>query len=722
MSPIILNKQNNYINIEKNTNEQTKSAISVVNSVTEPLTNCNESQSLIKNEKKIIDNKKSEFIRIYSKTLPNLNVKQDYENLSLKLSNEGIEFNNNFYQIDTEIICDSEITHNYFSDDKMSLSLLDNEIFNLSLKFYENLANGEIVKDDMIKMVEREFSSKNLKNNKNINYLKENENLLLELSQKVMEIIPWENEIIAFEENIKPNMMDILKAGWIPSNEIRTWTSYITHEFQKNKQDHEVLLLLLNILASLKMSQEYLDGNYNIKDWYNLFITETGRNYETDIYNLPTYITRHLISLQNSPCFEQNSLKTHIKGFMDFSNDKFYLEGQKHIKEDVFDESLLNIKHAYPTELMQRTIMPIYFDCVAARQFHRPILLNLTYGPLSKSGYHIIRNLQSHIKKKSKIMLKKRRIHGYTDISFMQTLDDITSTDSLIILIEYSEEYPPLLCQNGMNSKLIQFCRINENEMNKKNTLNHYPNMEMLKSNIPIQKIANKTYMNMNNSQYNIKNQNYNYVKQNIVKQNIENKNEIGIKLNEYGKPVYITKTSPFLGNLKGGQIILAIENNMYRAPLYQHKILDTDFLIIRNSGGYFIREFQEIFLAGQEIPKKVIPVPGSKASTKYNRDLLQIYIYRHFHRSKEIPPRIKTDEIRRLFKHNSENAIRKRLKYCSDYKRNSSNSNNGEVGSWQLRSNFILPSMDDLSKICKPEDACVYYSMISSERRLKVI
>ena len=50
----------------------------------------------------------------------------------------------------------------------------------------------------------------------------------------------------------------------------------------------------------------------------------------------------------------------------------------------------------------------------------------------------------------------------------------------------------------------------------------------------------------------------------------------------EWGELAY-AHTSPFLGSMTPGQCIQAFENHMYRAPIYQHKVPDTDFLIIRS-------------------------------------------------------------------------------------------------------------------------------------------
>lgn len=54
-----------------------------------------------------------------------------------------------------------------------------------------------------------------------------------------------------------------------------------------------------------------------------------------------------------------------------------------------------------------------------------------------------------------------------------------------------------------------------------------------------------------------------------------------GPKSTKYGEIAY-AHTSPFLGILPPGATQPVLENNMYRAPIYEHNLMITDFLIIR--------------------------------------------------------------------------------------------------------------------------------------------
>lgn len=68
-----------------------------------------------------------------------------------------------------------------------------------------------------------------------------------------------------------------------------------------------------------------------------------------------------------------------------------------------------------------------------------------------------------------------------------------------------------------------------------------------------------------------------------------------------------------------------AFENNLFRTPIYLHKMPETDFLVLRTRHGYFIRELADIFVVGQECPLFEVPGPNSKRANTHIRDFLQV-------------------------------------------------------------------------------------------------
>lgn len=182
----------------------------------------------------------------------------------------------------------------------------------------------------------------------------------------------------------------------------------------------------------------------------------------------------------------------------------------------------------------------------------------------------------------------------------------------------------------------------------------------------------------------------------------------------KYGEMAY-AHTSRFLGSLLPGQCLQAFENNMYRAPSYEHRVPETDLLVIRNRTEFYAREVETIFVVGQECPLIEVPGPNSKRANNFVRDFLQVFIYRLFWKSRDVPRRIKMEEIRMAFPTHSENTIRKRLKQCADFKRTGVDSN-----WWVQNSNFRLPTEQEISQMVTPEQCCAYYSMLAAEQRLK--
>ncbi|KAJ6220107.1 hypothetical protein RDWZM_005919 [Blomia tropicalis] len=311
------------------------------------------------------------------------------------------------------------------------------------------------------------------------------------------------------------------------------------------------------------------------------------------------------------------------------------------------------IQHSIPALELRQPFFPTYFSYPRLRAFHRPALKLYSHGAIADTLSHGVNPLVKHIKRKAKIREQERIASGGGEMFFMRTPEDLTGKDGELILTEYSEENPPLMSQVGMASKIK------------------------------------------------------NYYKRKPGK-------DAGAPHYKYGETVYC-HSSPFLGNLMPAQSIQALENNLMRAPIYNHQMPETDFVIIRTRDNYYIREIETIFTVGQELPLYEVPGPNSKKANNFIRDFLQVFIFRLFWKSNDIPKRIKMEDIKKAFPLHSESSIRKRLKQCADFKRTGMDSN-----WWVLKSDYRLPSEDEIRAIVSPEACCAYYSMLAAEQRLK--
>ncbi|XP_022251880.1 transcription initiation factor TFIID subunit 1-like isoform X3 [Limulus polyphemus] len=311
------------------------------------------------------------------------------------------------------------------------------------------------------------------------------------------------------------------------------------------------------------------------------------------------------------------------------------------------------IQHAIPAVELRAPFFPTHMGPLRLRSFHRPPLKRYSHGPLSQPGPHGVIPLLKHIKRKAKLCEQERQASGGGQMFFMRTPEDLTGRDGELILAEYSEEHAPLIMQVGMATKIK------------------------------------------------------NYYKRKPGK-------DSGAPDFKYGETAY-AYTSPFLGSLTPGQAMQAFENNLFRSPIYQHELPDTDFLIIRTRQHYYIREVETIYTVGQELPLFEVPGPNSKKANNFIRDFLQVFIYRLFWKSKDSPRRIKMEDIKKAFPSHSESSIRKRLKLCADFKRTGMDSN-----WWVLKPDFRLPTEEEIRAMVIPEQCCAYYSMLAAEQRLK--
>uniref|UniRef100_A0A8C4SNE0 Transcription initiation factor TFIID subunit 1 n=1 Tax=Erpetoichthys calabaricus TaxID=27687 RepID=A0A8C4SNE0_ERPCA len=496
--------------------------------------------------------------------------------------------------------------------------------------------------------------------------------------------LQWEEDIIWNGEDVKHKATKTQKAslaGWLPSSMTRNATAY-------NAQQGEDILFLSTLEDDRPWfsifpidSEELVYGRWEdniIWDDQAMdeillppvltldpndenIILEIPDEKEEMTSNSPSKENKKESSLKKSRILlgktgvikdepQQNMSQPEIKDPWNLSNDEFYYPKQQGLR-GTFGGNI--IQHSIPAVELRQPFFPTHMGPMKLRTFHRPSLKKYSFGVLSQPGPHPVQPLLKHIKKKAKMREQERQASGGGDMFFMRTAQDLTGKDGDLILAEYSEEYPPLIMQVGMATKVK------------------------------------------------------NYYKRKPGK-------DPGAPDCKYGETVYC-HTSPFLGSLHPGQLLQAFENNLFRAPIYLHKMPETDFLILRTRQGYYVRELVDIFVVGQECPLFEVPGPNSKRANTHIRDFLQVFIYRLFWKSKDRPRRIRMEDIKKAFPSHSESSIRKRLKLCADFKRTGMDSN-----WWVLKPDFRLPTEEEIRAMVSPEQCCAYYSMLVAEQRLK--
>ncbi|EGC32884.1 hypothetical protein DICPUDRAFT_98741 [Dictyostelium purpureum] len=236
---------------------------------------------------------------------------------------------------------------------------------------------------------------------------------------------------------------------------------------------------------------------------------------------------------------------------------------------------------------------------------------------------------------------------------------DLSGRDGRVVLVEYTEQNPPLLSNVGMGMKIRNYYRKKSNHDSAKDV--EFEDGELV-----------------------------------VIDSNDD---------------------SPFLGDIYPGQAVQAVVNNLYKSPVYKHNSSNTDFLLVRSRDGkrWYIRDLGPVYSAGQMLPEIEVPAPNSRSANMFLKSRLQAYIYRLFLKKSNSQRRLKITDICSSFPSQSETSIRKRLKDCADFQRGGDDS-----GWWTVKDNFPLPTEEELQKLVTPEVVCAYESMLIGLQRLQ--
>ncbi|KAJ2365511.1 hypothetical protein IW150_006192, partial [Coemansia sp. RSA 2607] len=237
---------------------------------------------------------------------------------------------------------------------------------------------------------------------------------------------------------------------------------------------------------------------------------------------------------------------------------------------------------------------------------------------------------------------------------------DVTLKDSAdCVLIEYSEEYPLVLSNVGMGSVFVNYYR------KRSATDQAFPKVDL---------------------------------------------GELMI--------LDLADISPFLnfGNIEAGQVVPALYNNMFRAPLFQQKPRATDFLVVKHvvkgEAKWFVRNIKYQYVVGQTYPLQEVPAPHSRKVTTTVKHRLQVAAYRIMNRNQY--HLLQMAKLSRLFPEYSELQIRQRLKEFCEYQRKGLG-----AGYWRPKHTMPIPDEDNLRKMLTPEMLCLYESMRVCQQQL---
>ncbi|KAJ5105361.1 Transcription initiation factor TFIID subunit 1 domain of unknown function [Penicillium alfredii] len=172
---------------------------------------------------------------------------------------------------------------------------------------------------------------------------------------------------------------------------------------------------------------------------------------------------------------------------------------------------------------------------------------------------------------------------------------------------------------------------------------------------------------------------------------------------------------SPFsiFGHVDPGEITPAISNSMYRAPLYPHQSKQTDFLVVRSSTGsggssYYLRNIENLFVAGQQFPSVDIPGPHSRKVTTVAKNRMKMLVYRLLKKSPD--ERLSISDVTAHIPNTTDMQNRQKVKDFLQHDK--------DTKYWKPL-DPVLPDQDTIRSWVQPEDVCLLESMQIGQQHL---
>ncbi|KAL9031535.1 MAG: hypothetical protein Q9196_000430 [Gyalolechia fulgens] len=302
------------------------------------------------------------------------------------------------------------------------------------------------------------------------------------------------------------------------------------------------------------------------------------------------------------------------------------------------------VEHSLPAVRLQWPYYKTKLEKHEARSFHRPVMS-------FRTNEKILFNKPRHVKRKH---LKGRETHSV----YGNTRDLSLGDNSSVLLLEYSEEFPTIMSNFGMGSRIINYYRRRSAEDSSR------PKLEIGETNL-------------------------------LMPQD----------------------KSPFsmFGHIDPGEVSPALYNGMYKAPLFPQEPKSYDFVVVRNTTGvhgpsWYIRNIEHLRVVGQEFPSVDVPGPHSRKVTTAAKNRLKMISYRLLRKSKT--HKIKVSAVTKHFTDSTDMQNRQKMKEFMQFDKTGKE--------WEMRSGEAIPGEESIRMMVKPEDVCLLESMQVGQQHLQ--
>jgi Protein of unknown function (DUF3591) len=316
---------------------------------------------------------------------------------------------------------------------------------------------------------------------------------------------------------------------------------------------------------------------------------------------------------------------------------------------------------------------------------------------------------------------------------------DLTPTEGKLVLLEYSEERPPVQLTKGMASKIVTYYRGDKSRCPVSAGGGDRPTRRKRQgAEAQSEKKAAATRDNKferpprfvgPNAETSIRDWVGTIPKKN--KEDRKNEKESIHVLPEGVTEILHPKShGPFIGEIEDGQSVTGLISNLFVAPIFQQEPESTDFLMIlgRNSGqsipgrhetlGVVLRELpNSIFTVGQTEPRTRVFAPGTQGEKNFTGPFYSYQLAKALSRSEaQYGHGISLDDLHAKVVPNQKNSVtvlRQRIKHVADFDKNSN--------LWTCKRIGVddYPGVDALGKAIAPESVAAYHTEQACALRL---
>ncbi|KNC82116.1 hypothetical protein SARC_05585 [Sphaeroforma arctica JP610] len=311
-------------------------------------------------------------------------------------------------------------------------------------------------------------------------------------------------------------------------------------------------------------------------------------------------------------------------------------------------------EHAQCARVLQPPFYRIGWTPLELRNWHRSPLSSLCFSQREKDitveGLHL---------KTAKD--DQPEMGNIRELRSINTVEDLSSMDGDLILIEYSEEEPPILSKVGMTSQIVNY-----HKMRREGSTT-----------------TEETAM-------------YNH--------------GTDVTLKEDDHLIWL------LGELHPGQSMQILQSRLSRVPLFAHAQRHSeysDFLVVRCKDKFWLRELPPVYCAGQVLPRQEVPFPRDREADKLVTELLRVWLSRVFgSASGEVTSQRKVAlaEVKESFPQATKHKIGKILHEYAEAR--------GRF--WVAKPNVTVESEVQLANHVRPEDVCRFERMCAFDQKLK--